>query len=884
MATIIDTLETRYTANIIDMERAAKKLNRLHDKFATDVSKAHTKAANDTAKVWQNAKFGDAMKNQTAQVENLKRSLLSAVPAFAAFFSGQQAIAAADSWTRFSNSLKVAGLEGGNLAAVQNALFESAQKNGVAIEPVAQLYGRAAQSAKELGASQADLLKFTDGVTAALRIQGGDAASASGALMQLSQALSAGTVRAEEFNSINEGARPILEAIAAGSDKFGGSVAKLRAYMLEGKLTSQEMFQAFLLGSTMLETKAAKAPLTVAASFNLLTNAMAKYIGETDASLSASERLGLGIQKVAENLDTLAAAIVIVGGAITGKMVAPMIQARVVTGLATVENLRYQASLASMAVAQGTVAASTVRTTAAMGALNGAMNFLGGPWVIAITAIGAALGYLAIKNLEASKASNELHASIESNTKRLDDAEKAISKAKQETGLLTTAQMRAATEAAKLTGEVDLLTEAHYRAAAAAKAHAIEEANARLQSAKTDLAGAEREKNKVREKAERTVRGPIEPGSRGAAGGAATVGFDPSVVAQRATDATKEAQLVRDAQRVVTAAQAELDAVKARSIKDDSFAPPKLTPPTGKPGKGGKSGPSAAELAARREELDLQMKLDVARASGDKAQIEALERQLELRRLIDQLESAGISKAEAKIAAEAQLAAKDYARLQYLRENPYVSEKERVKPFETDPTFVSSAERVKEATDAIANNQNRLRDGFADAFRGGLEAGMQDGLPGVMDYFGQMLRQKVIDNFVNQIADALFPRDGVSGGGVVGSILNLGSKLFGHAGGTSSSAGGWHWTGEKGPELVNMRPGAAVIPNHALNFNTSIPQARAPNQTFNIHTHFDAKDAVLTNTVQSWIAQGNAMAIQAAKAATKADLGRQGQQSLINRR
>lgn len=881
MATIIDTLETRYTANIIDMEKAAKRLNKLHDKFAADVSKAHTKAANDTSKVWQNAKFGDAMKNQTVQVENLKRTLLSAAPAFAAFFSGQQAIAAADSWTRFSNSLKVAGLEGSNLVTVQNALFESAQKNGVALEPLAQLYGRASQSAKELGASQADLLKFTNGITAALRVQGGDAASASGALMQLSQALSAGTVRAEEFNSINEGARPVLEAVAAGNEKFGGSVAKLRAYMLEGKLTSQEMFESSNRGSAMLEAKAAKAPLTVAASLNLLTNAMAKFIGETDASLSASERLSLGIQKIAENLDTLALAIAVVGGAITGKMIAPMVQARVATALATAENLRYQASLASMAVAQGTMTASAARAAAGMGALRGAMTFLGGPWTIAITAIGAALGYLAIKSLEAKKES----ASLEDTLREVDSAMEATEWAAKAAAVATnefgTKNDAARKLAESLTGKLGEVADKYYEVAAAAKTAAVNQlmaANAGLQG---QIDAARGEVEAKRNERRRVVRGPVgEPGARAAAAGQAAIGIDPGRTAEAAAETAKLNGLLKQQadlqQRIQDVVNTPLTAKEWGGGAASGSA-------ATKDGKG-KSGPSAAELANRREELDLQNKLDVARARGDKAQIEALERQLELRRLIDQFENAGLKNAEAKFAAEAQLAAKDFARLQYLRENPYVSEKDAVKPFETDSTFKSSAERVKEVTDVIGENQDRLREGFANAFRGGLEAGMRDGLPGIMDYFGQMLRQKVIDNFVNQIADALFPRNGASGGGAVGAIMNFGSKLFGHAGGTRSSAGGWHWTGENGPELVNMRPGGAVIPNHALNFNTSIPQARAPNQTFNVHTHFDATDAVLTNTVQQWIAQGNAYAIQAAKAATKTDLGRQGQQSLINRR
>lgn len=880
MATVLNTLETRYTANIIDMERAAKRLNKLHDKFASDVEKSHNKAANDTAKVWKNAKIGDAIKAQSAGVDSLKNSLVSLAPALAAAFSVREAIAAADSYTRFTNSLKVAGLEGRNLEQVQDALFASAQKNGVALEPLSQLYGRAAQSAGELGASQADLLKFTDGVTAALRVQGGDAASASGALMQLSQALSAGTVRAEEFNSINEGARPILEAVAAGNDKFGGSVAKLRAYMLEGKLTSQEMFQSFLVGSTMLETKAAKAPLTVAASLNLLTNAMAKYIGEADTSLSASERLSKGIETLANNLDTVALAIAVVGGAITGKMLAPLIQSRVAMGLASIEAIRYQAALGSMAVAQGTMTAGALRSAAAMGTLRTAMAFLGGPWTIAITAIGAALGFLAMKNLEAAKATNELNSRIDANAKRLDDAEAAAAKARTETGLLTGAQMKAATEAANLTGEVDLLTQAHYRAAAAAKAQAIELANVRVEQAKTDLAGAERQKGLARQKIERNVRGPIEPGSRGAAGGAATVGLDPTRIIDGATATTKEAERVAKAQRELDAARADLKAVENRSIKDPEFAPPSAAAAAsdGK-GKGSKaSGPSAQELADRREQLRLQNELEVAKARGDTNRIASLERELELRRLIDQFEQAGLKTAEAKAAAEAQVYAKDWARLQYLKENPTIT---AAKSPDFNPDgFESSEDRMKPILDGIREHQDELREGFASAFRGGIEAGMRDGLPGIMEYFGNALRQKAIDNFVNIIANSLFPSGGIGmsgGGGILGGIF----KMFGgHASGALSSPGGWRWAGERGPELINFNPGSAVIRNDMLRVNTNVPKRENGVPAVHFHTNVDAKDAVLAGQVQQWIADGNQRAVQTARQLTKADLGRSNQQRL----
>ncbi|MCT8002990.1 tape measure protein [Sphingomonas sanguinis] len=239
----------------------------------------------------------------------MRTALLASTAGLGAAFSVNQVKEYADGYTRFTNQLKVAGLEGAALGKTQNDLYGIAQRYGVQLESVGGLYGRLTQGAKELGASQSDLLRFVGGVGAALKVQGGDAASTSGAILQLTQALGGQIVRAEEFNSINEGARPILQAVANGIDRFGGSVAKLRGEVIEGKVTSREFFEAFLKGSAQLEAQASKANFTISASFQILNNALGKYIGESDQAFSASERVGGAIVSIANNLDTIVPAL-----------------------------------------------------------------------------------------------------------------------------------------------------------------------------------------------------------------------------------------------------------------------------------------------------------------------------------------------------------------------------------------------------------------------------------------------------------------------------------------------------------------------------------------------------------------------------------------------
>jgi tape measure domain-containing protein len=216
-------------------------------------------------------------------------------------------IEAADAYTGLTNQLRVAGVAGDDLAKVQGRLFEAANRNGAQIGAVTQLYSRAAMAAGDLGASQDKLLQFVDGVTAALKVQGGSTESASGALLQMSQALGGGIVRAEEFNSILEGAFPIAQAAARGIDGMNGSVSKLRTAVADGKVTSQAFFEGLLKGFKETEQQAAGMNMTVGAATTVLGNAWIKLVGSVDRATGASAGLAKAITGVASILDMASA-------------------------------------------------------------------------------------------------------------------------------------------------------------------------------------------------------------------------------------------------------------------------------------------------------------------------------------------------------------------------------------------------------------------------------------------------------------------------------------------------------------------------------------------------------------------------------------------------
>ena len=211
------------------------------------------------------------------------------MPALAAAFSAKAFIDSIATFTQIQNSLKVAGLSGDELTRTFDAIYASAQKNSVPLADLAKLYSRVAQLQKGLSANSQSVAKFTDGVAVALRVAGTSSTEASGALLQLSQLLGAGTVRLEEFNSVNEGARPILEAVAAGLQEAGGSVATLRKLVEAGKVSSTAFFQAFLAGLPTLQAKLKDTSDKTDSAMTRMMNAFIKTAGAIDTATGASK-------------------------------------------------------------------------------------------------------------------------------------------------------------------------------------------------------------------------------------------------------------------------------------------------------------------------------------------------------------------------------------------------------------------------------------------------------------------------------------------------------------------------------------------------------------------------------------------------------------------
>jgi tape measure domain-containing protein len=262
-----------------------------------------------------------------------KRMAIGLISVTAAITTASRALAASQVYVKMTNSLRALGMTADQSVAALDKIADVAKRTRAPLEATAQLYQRVSIAGKDLGASSKEVLRFTENVSLALAQTGGSAASASGALLQLSQAMSGGTVRAEEFNSILEGAFPIAQAAANAIEGAAGSVGKLRNMVIAGEISSKQFFDAIISQSDELEAAFANTVPTIGQAITVMGDSFIIAAGKMDAMLGVSSAIASGILLLAENLDRIAvyAAVAATALAVTYGGAALIAAARTIT-------------------------------------------------------------------------------------------------------------------------------------------------------------------------------------------------------------------------------------------------------------------------------------------------------------------------------------------------------------------------------------------------------------------------------------------------------------------------------------------------------------------------------------------------------------------------
>lgn len=382
----------------VSADRVILELEARIGKYRRDMEAAEKAGAKSLGKIGSDAKKAERQILQSSTA--ISGSLRGLAGSFAAAFSAREVVGLIDGYTRFTNQLKVAGLEGQELVKIQKDLLAVGNQYGVSIEELSRLYGGLSSLQKDLNTTSADTLNLTQAVAASIKISGVSSEKAAGAILGLNQAFAQIRVQSDEYNQILDGARPLLQAAVNASDKYRGSLARLKQDIEKGNVSGADLFRTIQGGTAVLFPQAEKATLTLSGAFTALTNSLTVYVGEASASNGTTAALSAGIKGLADNLDTLATALGVISAVLVGRYAAAGIAA-------AASNLRIAATAATAAGATaGLGVAATVTGRALLAAF-------GGPVGLAITAITIALGVAVAKSLELSEAEKSLAAATQ---------------------------------------------------------------------------------------------------------------------------------------------------------------------------------------------------------------------------------------------------------------------------------------------------------------------------------------------------------------------------------------------------------------------------------------------------------------------------------------
>lgn len=256
------------------------------------------------------------MREGIASVSQQLAEVRNQFMAFIGLQAGIQGIAGiarqADEYTSLNARLRLVTDSQAEFNEAQARTRALAQQYQAPLADTVTLYARLQRALKPLGGDARATTVAVEALLAAMRINGSSVAESSSAILQFSQALSAGALRGEEFNSIAEAAPPLLDALARG---LGKPRSELKSLAEQGRLTTSVVVQALQRELPQLVQQAASIPSTIGGSVQRLRDQFAQLVGASAESSSGIKVVVGLINSLADNLGTVLGVLAAVAAA-----------------------------------------------------------------------------------------------------------------------------------------------------------------------------------------------------------------------------------------------------------------------------------------------------------------------------------------------------------------------------------------------------------------------------------------------------------------------------------------------------------------------------------------------------------------------------------------
>ncbi|EPX2283077.1 tape measure protein [Escherichia coli] len=185
---------------------------------------------------------------------------------------------------------------------VFNRLKEISKETGQSLKDTGDLWQGLAISLKNTSATEGQVLNLVSTLQKLGNLGGVSAEQLSNSMRQFRQAIDAGVLQAEEFNSIRDSTPTIIQEMAR---QMGLSMGQFRAEMLDGKITAERMLNAIQAATQETNEKFAQLPRTSGMAFNELKVEVMGLVEQLDDLFGISDGVVSAIDLITGGVEGL---------------------------------------------------------------------------------------------------------------------------------------------------------------------------------------------------------------------------------------------------------------------------------------------------------------------------------------------------------------------------------------------------------------------------------------------------------------------------------------------------------------------------------------------------------------------------------------------------
>ncbi|GEM_PF-5880184 len=178
-------------------------------------------------------------------------------------------------------------------------LTKHANENRMGIEAYADSWAKFETGMLRMGKTSEDTTALVDGLSAAFRVNGTEGNTAAGALFQLTQSISGGTVQMEELNSLMDAQGNLYVTVA---EDIGGTTTAFKKMVSQGKVTSKMLAESLIKNTRKYIEQLRTMPKTLGDVWTVVTNDVKNAIRSVNSESGFTAKIAARLLKAWDSL------------------------------------------------------------------------------------------------------------------------------------------------------------------------------------------------------------------------------------------------------------------------------------------------------------------------------------------------------------------------------------------------------------------------------------------------------------------------------------------------------------------------------------------------------------------------------------------------------